>query len=54
MSDWHQRTAVGAVAASPVVAYGLNFWGFRPAVLMYLLLILALLLNIGTGMGDDE
>jgi len=45
MSDWKQQTAVGAVASSPVVAYGLNFWSFRPAVLMYLLLILALLLN---------
>jgi len=53
MSDWHQRTAVGAVAASPVVAYGFGFWGFQPAVLMYLLLILALLLNISTGMEGD-
>jgi len=54
MSDWYQRTAVGAVASSPVVAYGFGFWGFRPAVLMYLLLIMALLLNISTRMEDDE
>jgi len=54
MSDWHQRTAALAVASSPAVAYGFGFWGFQPAVLVYLLLILTLLLNIGTRMEDDE
>jgi len=53
MSDWHQRTAVWVVAGSPVVAYGFGFWGFQPAVLMYLALILALLLNIGTRVEGD-
>jgi len=53
MSDWHQRTAALAVASSPAVAYGFGFWGFQPAVLIYLLLILALLVDIGTRVEGD-
>jgi len=53
MSDWKQRTAAGAVASTPVVAYGFGFWGFQPAVLIYLLLILALLVDIGTRVEGD-
>jgi len=48
MSDWKQQTVVWAVAASPVVAYGFGFWGFQPAVLMYLAMILTMLLNSST------
>jgi len=54
MREWHQQTVGWAIASAPSVAYGLDFWGFRPAVLMYLLLLLALLLDIGARMEDTD